>query len=177
MNSYFDHSTGFYTPSAAAEAHQAAYRSFSQSLSLVPPTSQSTYQTSNRQPNNSQTDSYNTVDSACKLYDSNGSQSSSAFKSECSSVSGLSKDQTNGFKPPDQMSAAAAASSWNANSLRPSPSAMTGVPSGFEAAARQADAWSACCQTTGGGPSIGPTASSFYPWMAIAGELSKTGII
>jgi hypothetical protein len=174
MNSYFtDHSSGFYNPSAAAEAHQAAYRSFSQSLSLVPPTSQTNpYQTSVNRSNTSSggpSDSTNNyVDAACKsLYDTNGgtgsTQSSSAFKAEC----GLSKDLSNGFKPPDQMSA----SSWNSSALRPSPSSMTGsMASGFEAAARSADAWSACCQTTAGAPGIGANASSFYPWMAIAGK-------
>ena len=173
MNSYFsDHSSGFYNPSAAAaEAHQAAYRSFSQSLSLVPPTSQTNPYQTNRGNNSTggPSDSTNNyVDAACKsLYDTNGgsTQTSSAFKAECSLNN---KDQTNGFKTPDQMST----SSWNTSALRPSSSSMTGsMASGFEAAARSADAWSACCQPNPGAPgSLPPGASSFYPWMAIAGE-------
>lgn len=164
MNTYFDHSAGFYNP-AAAEAHQAAYRSFSQSLSLVPTTPQPSYQPASRNNSSSTaSDSSSYVDAACKsLYDANQSsqQSSSAsvFKGEC----GLSKEQ-NGFKAPDQMSA------WNsAASLRPSPSTGLSMSAGgFDASRSMSDAWSACCQTSAGGPSA--TTSSFYPWMAIAGE-------
>lgn len=163
MNSYFDHSSGFYNP-AAAEAHQAAYRSFSQSLSLVPTAPQSAYQTGSR-TNSSSTpsdSSSNYVDAACKLYDANSLPSSqtasSVFKGEC----GLSKEQ-NGFKAPDQMSA------WNtAASLRPSPSSAAMSSAGFDASRTMSDAWSACCQTSAGGPTA--SSSSFYPWMAIAGE-------
>lgn len=149
MNSYFDHSSVFYPPSAAAAevshhhrwADQAAYRSFSQSLSLVPPSSQTPYQSSFSRSNpssSSPSDSSNNYEAACKLYETNGGTSgsqASAFKAEC----GLSKDQ-NGFKPPDQM----AASSWNTSSLRPSSSSvsMSGVTPGFESAARSADSWS-----------------------------------
>lgn len=96
MNSYYDHgSAGFYNPAhqaAAAEAHHAAYRSFSQSLNLVPPVPTgypSTRSSSSSGPSDSVT-SY--VDGPCKLYDgSTMSAQSSAFK-ECASK------QENGFK-------------------------------------------------------------------------------
>lgn len=160
MNSYFDHSSGFYNP-AAAEAHQAAYRSFSQSLSLVPTTPQSAYQPASRTNSSSTDSSTNYVDAACKLYDANSLPSS-----QPSQAAG-SKDQ-NGFKAPDQMTA------WNtAASLRPNPgsASMSGVTGGFDASRSMSDAWSACCQTSAGGPSA--TSSSFYPWMAIAGQSSS----
>ena len=176
MNSYFDHSTGFYNPAqAAAEAHQAAYRSFSQSLSLVPTTPQSAYQSGVRGVNSSSTSndsSNNYVETACKLYDSSPiassqQQAASVFKNECTS----NKSDQNGFKAPtDQMSSA-----WNsaASALRPSPSSgsMASMGGGFDASRTMTDAWSACCQTSAGAPSA--TSSSFYPWMAIAGQLSQ----
>lgn len=177
MNSYFDHSSaGFYNPAhqaAAAEAHQAAYRSFSQSLTLVPSAAQTGYQggRSNATAGSSDTTA-NYVDAACKLYDnSTVSAQGSAFKAEC----GLNKDQ-NGFKAPDQMTPTTA---WN-SALRPSPSSvsMAGDPMrNFDAAAAAAcsrsvtDAWSACCQSTSAAQAgaIGAPANAFYPWMAIAG--------
>lgn len=105
---YFDHSSttnGFYN-AAAAEAHQAAYRSFSQSaLSLMPGPGGHSYPGSNVHQQNSLpqsasstpasgllsneilTSSY--VDAACKLYDSKNSAAAAAaaaavFKSDCS---------------------------------------------------------------------------------------------
>jgi len=177
MNSYFDHSSaGFYNPAhqaAAAEAHQAAYRSFSQGLTLVPSASSSAYQGSRTNSAATPTDSTsNYVDAACKLYDGTSvSGQSSAFKAEC----GLSKDQ-NGFKAPDQMTAT---SSWN-SALRPSPSSasMSDPMRSFDAAAAAAcsrsvtDAWSACCNTSTGAPTVPglPPGGNFYPWMAIAGK-------
>lgn len=145
MNSYFDHSTGFYNPAhhSVADPHQSAYRTFPHSLSLVPSTPQSAYQSSSRTNSSSAASdsSSNYVDAACKLYDpaslpSSQPPTASVFKSECS----LSKEQ-NGFKAPDQMTAA-----WNsAASLRPSPSSGTG----FDVNSRSvSDAWSACCQNT-----------------------------
>lgn len=176
MNSYFDHgSAGFYNPAhqaAAAEAHQAAYRSFSQGLSLVPPTAPTAYQGSRSNSTSAPSDpTANYVDAACKLYDGSSAQSS-AFKAEC----GLTKDQ-NGFKAPgvDQMTPTSA---WN-SAMRPSPSSvsMAGDPLGrFDAAAAAAcsrsvtDAWSACCQSQSAAASaVGAPGNAFYPWMAIAG--------
>ncbi|RWS17898.1 ultrabithorax protein-like protein [Dinothrombium tinctorium] len=174
MNSYFDHGGGFYNTAhqAAAEAHQAAYRSFSQGLTLVPSATQSPYQTTRSNASNVAADASNYVDAACKLYDSTGStsQTASAFKAEC----GLTKDQ-NGFKAADQMSAAG----WNATALRPSPSAgMSAVAAtdpmrSFDAAAAACsrsvtDAWSACCQSSTAATAVGAPTNAFYPWMAIA---------
>lgn len=171
MNSYFDHSSaGFYNPAhqaAAAEAHQAAYRSFSQ-LTLAPSAS-SAYQGSRSNAASAPTDSTsNYVDAACKLYDSSSvSGQSGAFKAEC-----LTKDQ-NGFKAPDQMTPTSA---WN-SALRPSPStvAMANDPMrSFDAAAAACsrsvtDAWSACCNSSSAASAVGAPANAFYPWMAIAG--------
>lgn len=180
MNSYFDHSStaGFYNPAhqAAAEAHQAAYRSFSQTLSLVPSATQSYGQSGTRSNSTPSEASNNYVDAACKLYD--GSQSSSNFKSsEC-----ISKE-TNGFKTPSNSDQMTPASAWNSSALRPSPSSvsMAGMAAdpmrSFDAAAAAcsrsvSDAWSACCQ----GSSAGPTAN-FYPWMAIAGKINSILLI
>lgn len=145
MNSYFEHSTGFYNPAAhahAADPHPSAYRSFPHTLSLVPTTPQSAYQPASRTNSSSTASdtSSNYVDSGCKLYDPSPLPSSqpptaSVFKGECL----LSKEQ-NGFKPPDQMSG------WNSTpSLRPSPASS----SGFDVSSRSvSDAWSACCQNT-----------------------------
>ena len=174
MNSYFDHSStaGFYNPAhqAAAEAHQAAYRSFSQTLSLVPSASQSYGQSGTRSNSTPSETSNNYVDAACKLYD--GSQSSSNFKPDC-----ISKE-TNGFKTPSNSDQMTPTSAWNSSALRPSPSSvsMAGMAAdpmrSFDAAAAAcsrsvSDAWSACCQGTSGGPS-----ANFYPWMAIAGKIN-----
>lgn len=191
---YFDHSStanGFYN-SAAAEAHQAAYRSFSQSaLSLMPSaatvasaayassasnlrTGQSSVSGSN---DGSVTSNY--VDAACKLYDGNqaanqaaaAAAAAAAFKSECS----LSKSDQNGFKAPDHQMASA----WQ-SSLRPSPSSAgmtTPDMRSFDAAAAACsrsvtDAWSACCNGSMNTASMGAPPNTFYPWMAIAGKKS-----
>lgn len=178
MNSYFDHSStaGFYNPAhqAAAEAHQAAYRSFSQNLSLLPSATQSYGQSGTRSNSTPSEASNNYVDAACKLYD--GSQSSSNFKSsDC-----ISKE-TNGFKTPSNSDPMTPTSAWNSTSaLRPSPSSvsMAGIAAAadpmrsFDAAAAACsrsvtDAWSACCQGTSAGSS-----ANFYPWMAIAGKIN-----
>lgn len=171
MNSYFDHSStaGFYNPAhqAAAEAHQAAYRSFSQSLSLVPSATQSYGQSGTRSNSTPSETSNNYTDPACKLYD--GSQSSSNFKTDC-----ISKE-TNGFKTPSNSDPMTPTSGWNSSALRPSPSSvsMAGMAAdpmrSFDAAAAACsrsvtDAWSACCQGGSGG------SANFYPWMAIAGK-------
>ncbi|RWS25788.1 ultrabithorax protein-like protein [Leptotrombidium deliense] len=172
MNSYFDHGGGFYNSAhqAAAEAHQAAYRSFSQGLTLVPSASQTAYQTPRSNATNVAADATNYVDAACKLYDGTAASSQSAFKAEC----GLTKDQ-NGFKA-DQMGG------WNAAALRPSPSA--GMPAvgaadpmrSFDAAAAACsrsvtDAWSACCQSSTAA-SVGAPGNAFFPWMAVAGLIA-----
>ena len=163
MNSYFDHSSGFYNP-AAAEAHQAAYRSFSQSLSLAAP--QSAYQATSRTSSSSADNSSSTyVDAACKLYDSSPLPGSSQQgPPPPPPPTSLGAKEQNGFKAPDQMSA------WNsAATLRPSPATGASMTGGFDASRSMSDAWSACCQPTAGGPAA--ATSSFYPWMAIAGQL------
>lgn len=193
MNSYFDHSStaGFYNPAhqAAAEAHQAAYRSFSQSLSLVPGAGQSAYGQSGggTRSNSTPSDaSNNYVDAACKLYGdgSTHQSSSSTFKSNSDCIS----KETNGFKTPSANSdqhMTSPTSAWNsaavasAAALRPSPSSvsMAGMAAdpmrSFDAAAAACsrsvtDAWSACCQGTSAG------GSNFYPWMAIAGTTNDS---
>lgn len=173
MNSYFEHSTGFYNPAHhPADPHQSAYRSFPHTLSLVPTSPQTAYQPASR-TNSSSTasdSSSNYVDAACKLYDANPHANSqpppaSMFKSECS----LSKEQ-NGFKAPDQMSA------WNsAASLRPSSSSGSGFDS-----RSVSDAWSACCQNPAPGfvdpySSLRPFDSSDYhhPHHRYAGNSSS----
>lgn len=137
MNTYFDHSSaGFYNPShqaVAAEAHQAAYRSFA----LMPPSAPSAYQNSRPNSTSAPSDSTsNYVDSACKLYDSPSTQNSAFKASECV----LSKEQ-NGFKAPgiEQMTST---SVWN-SPLRPSPSSMSmaGDPMRSFDAAAAAAAW------------------------------------
>ena len=110
---YFDHggtANGFYN-TAAAEAHQAAYRSFSQSaLSLMPSAAAaSAAYASSASANlrggqssvtgsNDGTVSSNYVDAACKLYD--GSQANqaavaAAFKNECNLQSSGTNNSNN----------------------------------------------------------------------------------
>ncbi|KAI1290076.1 Homeotic protein ultrabithorax [Halotydeus destructor] len=191
MNSYFDHSSaGFYNPAhqaAAAEAHQAAYRSFSQSLNLVPG-STTGYQSARSTGNPVATANDGSANyDACKLYDGSsvaGGQGS-AFKAECAGVGGGlpgNKDQ-NGFKSPvvDNMTPSSA---WN-SALRPSPSSVSSMNSdpmrSFESAMNSrsvTDAWSACCNSSGvsAAGAVGAPANAFYPWMAIAGLTGASGL-
>lgn len=159
MNSYFDHGTnGFYSPAhhpSAAEAHQVAYRSFTQGLVPLMPSS-SAYQGSRSSSAAASSDSANYSETS-KIYDSptvNGQPI--AFKSECNSAK-----EANGFKPPERMTPP----SWN-GPLRPSTSTSVTSESlrGFDSSRSVSDAWSACCQ--GSSSTVGGPANAFYPWMA-----------
>ena len=130
MNSYFDHSTGFYNPAhqASAEA-QAAYRSFSQSLSTLAtpqspyPPHQSSWSNGSIGHSAEQTSPY--VDSACKVYYSPSQQGQ--YKSDCA----LAKE-SNGFKSPEPLHAMPpSSSSWghNSQSIRSSQSVASSFDS------------------------------------------------
>ena len=154
MNSYFDHSSGFYNSShhhshhhaTVADPHQTPYRPFAHSLSLVP-APQPTYQPASR-ANSSSTasDSSGSYSEAasCKLYTEAVSSHAlppaqpvppPVFKGEAV------KDQQNGFKAPEQLPSA-----WNA---RPT------TAGGFDVNSRS-DAWTACCQNPSSAPFVDP---------------------
>ena len=120
MNSYFDHSTGFYNPAhqAAAEAHQAAYRTFSQSLSTLAapqapyPHHQSSWSNGST-AHHSEASASPYVDPSCKIYYT-GSQQQAQYKSDCALAT---KDTTtNGFKSPELPPASHTMSSSNGSS-------------------------------------------------------------
>ena len=122
MNSYFDHSTGFYGSShngATDLHHQSPYRSFHPSLAIA---GQNTSYHQGSWPNstfNHSDTSSPYVDAACKLY--YGSNHSVAFKSDCS----LTKEQ-NAFKAPSDHQLSTGPSSWHHSSpLRTPASAIS----------------------------------------------------
>lgn len=174
MNSYFDHgANGFYNPAhhSSADAHQVAYRSFTQGLVPLMPSASSAYQGSRSSSAAASSDSTNYSETS-KIYDSSAGVNGqpTAFKSEPSSCGASAKDQ-NGFKAPERLSPP----SWN-SPLRPSPSTpMTSDPiRSFDSAARSVpDPWSACCQGTSAAAAVGAPTNAFYPWMGIPHPQSR----